>query len=176
MRRELLIGCGSRREKRIALEGREAWEGLTTLDMNKDHKPDQVWDLRNIPLPFRADEFDEIHAYDVLEHIGAQGDWRWFFDQWSDFYRILKPDGLFVGISPGPTSPWRWGDPGHTRIISEECFVFLDQTEYTKQIGKTPMTDYRFAYKADFERMHVQTDQRGMLTFVLQAKKPARIV
>jgi predicted SAM-dependent methyltransferase len=89
--RELLIGCGSRREKLIFFEGKKEWENVTTLDINQDHMPDIVWDLHNIPLPFEENSFDEIHAYEVLEHTGKQGDYQFFFDQFSDFWRILKP-------------------------------------------------------------------------------------
>ena len=78
-RRELLIGCGSRRDKIIHAGGFERWGSLTTLDFMERNKPDVLWDLETLPYPFPADEFDEIHAYEVLEHIGDQGDWKTFF-------------------------------------------------------------------------------------------------
>lgn len=170
---DLLIGCGSNRERKIKAGGRAEWSGLVTLDMAALHGPDVVHDLASLPLPFADDSFDEIHAYDVLEHTGQQGDWRFFFDQWADFWRMLKPDGLFCGISPGPKSPWLWGDPGHTRSISPECFVYLHQPAYA-QIGQSPMTDYRFAWKGDFdaEALHVSDNQQ--FVYVLKAVKPSR--
>ncbi len=171
---ELLLGCGSSRDKRLVYNGKSEWLELITLDINSDHSPDIVHDLRVMPLPFEDNSFDEIHAYEVLEHVGQQGDCKFFFDQWSDFWRMLKPGGIFCGTSPHWSSPWAWGDPGHTRIISQECFVFLSQLQYD-QVGKTPMTDYRFCYKADFDLLHYVVD--GGLTgqFVLRANKPSRI-
>lgn len=175
MKRELLIGCGAVRDKRIKLNPDEDWKGLVTLDMNAVHRPNIIADLNELPYDWSInDAYDEIHAYEVLEHTGQQGDWKFFFAQFSEFYRILKPDGLLCGTSPGPSSPWLWGDPGHTRSISKECFVFLNQTEYTKQVGKTPMTDYRFVYQADFELIYFSQTPEGTIIFILQAKKPSR--
>jgi DNA modification methylase len=114
--------------------------------------------------------FDEIHAYDVLEHTGQQGDWRFFFAQWSEFWRILKPNGLFFGKCPTYDSEWAWGDPGHTRIISPASLVFLDQNQYIEQVGKTAMTDYRPYYTADFERLASEIKETTH-AFVLRARK-----
>jgi hypothetical protein len=176
MRRELLLGCGSNRTKKLAYGGRSEWSGLLTLDMNADHAPDIVHDLGDTALPVEHDSCDEIHAYDVLEHVGRQGDWQFFFAQWTAFWQALKPGGLFMGISPHPTSPWAWGDPGHTRVICPESFVFLSQPAYTAQIGVTPMTDYRFCYRADFDLIHsLHHKESGQHEFVLQAVKPSRI-
>ncbi len=171
---ELLIGAGSPHQKRLSWDDRDEWTKLVTLDINADHKPDVVWDLNDTDLPFDDNTFDEIHAYEVLEHTGQQGDWRFFFAQWSGFWRILKPGGLFLGTSPAHRSTWAWGDPGHTRIVQEENFVFLHQPSYTGQVGKSPMTDYRFVYEADFEpkALHTGTDT---FQYVLEAVKPSRI-
>jgi hypothetical protein len=77
--RELLIGAGSSRVKKLFKDGRNQWGNLVTLDINADHQPDIVWNLEDLPLPFANDEFDEIHAYEVLEHTGQQGDYVFFF-------------------------------------------------------------------------------------------------
>ncbi len=171
---ELLIGCGSNRTKKLVYAGRTEWSSLVTLDMNEDHRPDFIHDLNARQLPFPADEFDEIHAYEVLEHVGKQGDWEFFFRQWSDFWRVLKPGGVLVGTSPHYTSPWAFGDPGHTRVITQESFVFLCQPSYA-QVGISPMTDYRFCYEADFDLVHAVKNDALQLEFVLQAVKPSRI-
>lgn len=148
---ELLIGCGNSRKKRVTGSWTSAeWTALTTLDIDPSCNPDVVHDLNVLPLPFADNSFNEIHAYEVLEHCGRQGDWRFFFDQFSEFWRILKPDGWFVATVPMWDSPWAWGDPGHTRVITDGSLSFLSQEQYTKQIGNTAMTDYRPVYKADF--------------------------
>lgn len=171
---ELLLGCGASRIKKVTPDGDWNWHNLVTLDFNNDHKPDVVHDLNIIPLPFEDEYFDAIYAFEVLEHIGTQGDFKLFFNQFSDFYRMLKPNGFICGTSPLPNNAWTYGDPGHTRQISRESFHFLDQTNYTNEIGKTTMTDYRFIYKADFKLVWSKDNGNGW-QFVLQAIKPSRI-
>ena len=73
---ELLIGCGSNRAKKLSVQGRSEWVGLVTLDHEPRHKPDVVYDLAHLPLPFDDNSADEIHAYECLEHVGAQGDYK----------------------------------------------------------------------------------------------------
>jgi len=100
-------------------------------------------------LPFGDGEFDEIHAYEVLEHLGSLGDWRFFCSEWNEYYRILKPGGYFFGTVPHMNSKWLFGDPSHTRVITKETLIFLEQRQYT-QVGRTSMSDFRHWYHGDF--------------------------
>jgi hypothetical protein len=68
---------------------------------------------------------------------------------------------------------WAWSDPGHTRIISRECLTFLCQPFYA-QVGKTPMTDYRFCYRADFDIVHSH-ENGTTYEYGLKAIKPSRV-
>ena len=148
--RELLIGCGNRTTKQIKFQFvPQEFLNLTRLDIDPNCKPDVIHDLNVLPLPFEDNSFNEIHAADILEHTGRQGDWRFFFAQFTEFWRILKPGGYFVGACPKWDSPWAWGDPGHSRVLSPHTLIFLDQAQY-QQVGSSPMTDYRHVYKADF--------------------------
>lgn len=168
--RELVLGCGARTTKLVSVNGSYEYEDPTTLDINPALKPDVVWDMNHTGLPFEPDVFDEIHAYDVLEHIGAQGDWRFFFRQFDDFWRVLKPGGMFMGICPKPSSPWAWGDPGHTRVIPPEALTYLRRPNY----GTPPMTDYMPWFVSDFDVVAMNDLSEHQHMFVLQAVKPAR--
>lgn len=172
---DLLVGCGSNRLRRINIGGKTDWSGLVTLDANGGHKPDVIHDLTVRPLPFEDDTFDEIHAYEVLEHLGQQGDWRTWFAEWNEWYRILKPDGVICGTSPWWRSVWAWADPGHTRVLSPEALGFLNQPAYTKQVGETAMSDYRSVFKGDFDCILMQMMGEHQFAFALRAIKPSRI-
>jgi SAM-dependent methyltransferase len=167
MRRELLIGCGNSREKRIVFDAiPKEWTNLTTLDIQSPC--DVLHDLNVLPYPFEDESFDEIQGYEVLEHLGSQGDWRFFFDQFAEFYRILKPNGWFCATVPMWTSPWAFGDPSHTRVIPKEMLSFLDQSHYD-QVGTTPCTDFRSYWKGNFITKAL-VESKHTLKFVLQKK------
>lgn len=149
MRRELLLGCGSRRQKLLYVDGRDTFSNVTTLDSNSSRNPDVLWDLRKHPLPFEDNMFDEIHAYQILEHLAYQGDYEFFFAEFSEYYRILKPEGFFCASVPKKGSIWDIGDPSHKRVIVKENLMFLMQDSY-KATRNSSMSDFRDIYKADF--------------------------
>lgn len=165
--KELLMGCGSNSGKKICFDSAE-WHDLTRLDNNPSHKPDVLWDLTKHPLPFSDEEFDEIHAYQVLEHLANQGDYEFFFREFTEYHRILKPGGLFCASVP--VGVWTWGDPSHRRVITPQTLIFLDQDNYN-QVGITTMSDFRNIYKADFKIVFTETNENGFY-FVLQKGAP----
>jgi SAM-dependent methyltransferase len=199
--RELLIGCGHTRDKRLdprdfqrkthpAPIDLRVWRGkLDALDYMIECRPDLVCNLQRVPwsasrvvsdeyfdLPEALPEsyYDEVHAYEVLEHLGQQGDFRSFFDTFAEAWRILKPGGYLCATVPSRYSEWLWGDPGHTRAILPTHLVFLRQPTYDEQRGKTSMSDYRREYRADFD-ITGTFDDHTTHKFVLQAVKPSRV-
>lgn len=177
---------------------KRVWTNLVTLDANWNCEPDFIADLdkkmlgqRFAPICRRGDlrhllndgfflddSFDEIHAYEVFEHLGSQGDARAFFVQFSEIWRILKPNGLFFATVPSRFSPWLWGDPSHRRAILPETLMFLDQTQYIAQLDgqrKTSMSDFRAIYTADFHILY-SYDDKSHHRFILQAMKPSRFM
>jgi len=153
MKRYLLLGAGSEYSKRFKFNV-EAGEGagspessfdegeLVKCDIDPDLNPDIVWDLDALPYPWADNEFDEIHAYEVLEHCGTQGDGKFFFGQFAEFWRILKPDGYICISVPMWDSDQAWGVPDHKRVLPRNIFGFLDPSYY-ENIGKPGFADYR---------------------------------
>lgn len=163
--KSLLVGCGNSRERRVKFDQvPDEWEELVTLDIQPP--ADVIHDLNVLPYPFADESFDEICAYEVLEHCGSQGDWKFFFAQFSEFHRILKKGGWFSGTVPMWTSPWAYGDPSHTRVIPKEMLSFLAQSHYD-QVGTTPCTDFRSVWKGNLVLKGLKEEEHT-LSFVLQ--------
>jgi hypothetical protein len=178
-RKTLFIGAGHTVKKLIKapwLEEQEEEEKIITLDIAEECKPDIEYDLDFLAvggsLPFEDEELEQIHAYEVLEHFGSQGDWRGFFKEWTEFHRILKEGGCFFGTVPLPGTQ-QWGDPGHMRSLNEVSFSFLDQNlcRYEIETG-IPRTDYSSVWKGNMVKIYAEENQKGgRLAFALQ-KQP----
>ena len=154
---ELVLGGGNRSTKKIFLhsEGAE-YKQPHVVDIDPQCTPDYLWDLNKLPWPLVNSTYDEVHAYDILEHLGTQGDWKSFFDIFSEIHRVLVPAGRVFITVPDAVCPSAFSDPGHTRFFTLTTFAFLSQDEYKEQVGKTAMTDYRHYWKMDFVRLYEQ--------------------
>jgi SAM-dependent methyltransferase len=115
---------------------------VDNIDHNPLCKPSILHDLDETPWPIPDEEYDEAHAYEVLEHLGGQGDWRSFFRTFNEIWRILKPGGALYGSTPSWDNLWAFGDPSHTRIINEGTLAFLQMRE-----PKPPASDFRSVIK-----------------------------
>lgn len=180
----LLVGAGSSRDRRLRTRGDQQATDfsdceLTTLDLVAAHGTDIVFDLNRVhrgegPLPAADESFDEIHAYEILEHLGSPGAYEGWFREWREWYRVLRPGGLFCGTVPWWQSMWAWADPGHTRCLPPGAFVFLQQKQYEQQVGKTAMSDYREWWPAPHNFDPLLMQQQGEnLCFILR-KVPYR--
>ena len=170
LQKSLLLGAGNSRQKRCAFADSPDWAGdLVTIDMNPNCGADIVWDLETHPLPFPDEEFDELGAFDVLEHIGRCGDWRGYFDEFAEYWRILKPGGRFFLIVPIGADAF--ADPGHTRFFSLNWFGFLNQRFYEEALAAgQPVTDYRWYWKRHFEiDMHQKVSDHHLAVILRKA-------
>jgi len=152
------------------------FEEVVTIDLVEGTKvkPTFQWDLNRKPWPVDSDAFDEVHAYEVLEHLGKLGDPPSFFALWKEIWRVLKPEGLLIATTPWWQSQFAFGDPGHRVVYSQALLTYLDQDEYTRQIGTTSMTDYRdlfpppFGFKLLLAERAGETVENSGFHFVLQ--------
>jgi hypothetical protein len=103
---------------------------LVNLDMNPDVKPDLVCCLGRDDIHMTDETVDYVIANQILEHIGRQGELHDWFYFWQELYRVMKPGANLRFVCPYYTSVWAWSDPTHTRAISEQTFLYLDQNAY----------------------------------------------
>ena len=191
----LLLGCGNVHDKRITftpeadqqehLGKGSPWEKfedyarlhLSDYDTELMEKFDQegklfTWaDLEVFPYPWEDESMDEIHAYEVLEHQSRQGDGDFFFGQFNEFWRILKPGGYFCLSVPMWDSEVAWGVPDHKRVLPPGIFGFLTK-EYYDNIGKPGYGDYRSYLKGRYWIAIAKHETEEQLHVVLR-KVPA---
>jgi len=172
----LMLGSGFSEMKRRYTHTDTQVDEWTSLDMNPDCNPDVLFELNTIEqgatLPFENNTFDEIHAYEVLEHYGTQGDYKGFFRGMKELWRILKPNGFLFGTCPLWNVMWSWGDPGHCRVITYGTLSYLCHDMY-EDLGKTAATDYsRYIDPCWWEVAHMEEKKEiGGLCFVLRKVK-----
>lgn len=184
---ELLLGCGHSRQKLLGLPGAPLeWTDLVTLDRNPKCEPDIICDLNETQWVgasikkshffennwrFKSDIFDEVHAYEVLEHLGQQGDAPAFFATFSNIHRILRSNGVLFATVPSRYSAWLWGDPSHRRVICAESLAFLSQDVIAENRKRgSAMSDFSDLWTRDFKIVSAQ-DNRERFMFCLQAIK-----
>jgi len=94
------------KEKLILGSAGKTHEDAITVDIDPLAKPDVVHDLSVIPWPFADDQFKEVSAHHVLEHLDD------LMQIMNELHRICKPDGI-VYIEVPHHSSWFANTPTH---------------------------------------------------------------
>lgn len=76
---KLNLGCGE-----------DFREGYVNVDFHDHVNVDVQHNLNHFPYPFAADNFDEVFASHILEHLDRP------FDVMKELHRILKPGGTLI--------------------------------------------------------------------------------
>lgn len=170
-----MLGPGRNCFRQLMYLGQDAQfsddDNLTVIDMDPSINPDLLMDLNEVlpngRLPFDDNSFDEIHAYNVLEHLGVQGDWKGFFNEFGEYHRILKDNGSFFILVP--IGEDAIADPGHSRFFHRNHFGFLNQGFYDLNRDlASQATDYRWYWKKNFEVDHIEPTGGHHLAVILR--------
>lgn len=185
----LHVGCGRKKysaEQLLAYVGLSLGDeatdaGVIHLDADEYLQPDIRCRLGDEEIPLESNSVDLVIAWHVLEHVGKQGEMcDWFF-AWEELYRVLKPEGWIYAECPYYDSIWAWGDPTHTRAISEHALIFFMQNAY--RVSDSMISPYRihcdFAWlgmggmEKGWALVHDPNDPKHRaIRFALKAVKP----
>lgn len=116
--KKLNLGCG-----------KDIKPGWVNLDSAKLSGVDVVWDIEKLPLPFGNEEFDEILANDILEHVE-------YIPVLLDLHRILKSGGKLEIRVPHFTSVDNFADPTHKKMFSVLTFTFFAENPAVRKLAE----------------------------------------
>jgi hypothetical protein len=127
--------------------GKDYRPGYLNIDINRDSNPDIVLDL-SVPMIFPVsvqspdygdvtlaeNQFDQIVAIDVLEHIQQLPQFM------GNCLKLLREGGKFTILVPYDLSLGAWQDPTHVRGFNENSWLY-----YTKWFWYLGWFEHRFA-------------------------------
>jgi ubiquinone/menaquinone biosynthesis C-methylase UbiE len=121
MKTRLNIGCGNKIDP-----------GAINLDFSKHRKEvDIVHDLNVLPWPFEDNQFEQISALAVLEHLDID-----LVKSLNECHRILKPGGTINIKLPLQTGYNAYDDPTHRWFFSLRSLdQFCPETQRGKDYG-----------------------------------------
>lgn len=93
------------------------------------------------PLPVDTGEADCCTAYDFIEHIprfdrSPDGEpTNPFIDVMNEVYRVLKPDGVFIAITPCFPKDAAFTDPTHVNFITPGTHEYFSGHVFARALG-----------------------------------------
>lgn len=82
------------------------------------------------PIPLEDSSVDAVTAYDFLEHL-PRAIWKdgkmenAFINTMNEAWRILKPGGLLLAVTPAYPAKEAFQDPTHVNIITEQTIGYF---------------------------------------------------
>ncbi|HEY8184908.1 MAG TPA: hypothetical protein VIF64_02500 [Pyrinomonadaceae bacterium] len=172
-RRVLNLGCGN-----------QYLPQAINLEVTPDTNPDVVHDLNRLPWPFPDNNFHELLAYDVLEHLDD------FIAAMDEVHRICLDKAIVRITVPHFSCANAFTDPTHKRFFSYFSMDYLTGENeirfYTRALFKKISARMMFypsllnkvvwrlanAYPASYERRWAWIFPAWYLYFELQVVKP----
>jgi SAM-dependent methyltransferase len=109
-RRILDVGCGINK-----------YPGAIGIDRNPRSRADVLCDLDRSAYPFAAETFDEIRAVHVIEHVAD------VIRTMEEFWRLLRPGGRLLVVTPHYTDFSSFCDPTHRRHLTSFSFRYFGE-------------------------------------------------
>ncbi len=115
-------------------------------------------DLFHQEIPFQDNSFDFCTAFDFIEHVPRvvfeNKETRFpFIELMDQIYRVLKPGGIFLHLTPAYPSKEAFQDPTHVNLITEDTFPNYfcrpNRRVFVKERIETPEAA-NYGFKGDF--------------------------
>jgi len=139
--------------------GRRPLEGAVNLDVSDQVGADVVHDLNHVPWPFEANTFDEIHAYDVLEHVDS------VVTAIEEIHRIARPGARLLATVPHFSSANAFTDVTHRHWFGWRSFEPFDARD-----ARSHYSAARFAPRRT--QMHFHPSMANRLVWRLANRWP----
>ena len=139
----LHLGCGQSKK-----------QGSIGIDILKNSQADIIHDLNKFPYPFRSNQFDEIFAENILEHLDN------IPKVMEEIHRICKNEAkIFISTSHF-TSIDSFTDPTHKHFFTSRTFDYF-----------IPGTDlYKYHYsKTSFKKLTVFVGPENSSNLLIRA-------
>jgi len=105
--------------------GKDIKEGYVNVDSVKLSGVDVIQELSDYPWKFKDNEFDEVYARFILEHLPDN------IKVMEEIWRISKPGAIIKIWVPHFSSDYCWGDIQHMRGYTLISFdIFLESCPY----------------------------------------------
>ncbi len=90
-------------------------------------------DLAIEPIPYSDESFEYVTAFQFIEHVPRvvylPKQRNSFVELMNEIWRVLKPDGVFLSVTPAYPHSAAFQDPTHVNIITQETFThYFDDT------------------------------------------------
>jgi SAM-dependent methyltransferase len=105
--------------------GRKVFPDAVNLDVTPRTNPDVVHDLNQVPWPFADDSFNELRAYDILEHLDD------LLSVMEEVHRVCKAGATVKITVPHYSSSNAFTDPTHRHFFSLCSFDYFTEENAT---------------------------------------------
>lgn len=125
-------------------------------------------DLSIEPIPFADNEFDYVTAYDFIEHVPRviylNNVCRFaFVELMNEIFRVLRPGGIFLSLTPAFPHPEAFQDPTHVNIITEKTLPNYFCRPY--------LWSGMYGFHGDFVLVHQSFKEEGKLLTIMRSLK-----